>query len=122
MQTNLNKKLWGLLAFSPWILFFTLVPFIQRKSIEAHVVDRAVIPGPYEYWTVIVGNVYCLILVIIFMIYLGKIRTIEKEKKRQWRWLLIFGNVIAIPAFWYFHILKENRSNKEDAPDLKTVR
>jgi hypothetical protein len=62
---------------------------------------------PFVIGYLVVGNSYVLLLFLIFMIYLGRMKNIDNGKKWLWRGLMFFGNVIAIPIFWYLYIWKE---------------
>jgi hypothetical protein len=106
MNHKLSKTLWGLLAFSPLILFligFTLV----NRSVPPDLIMKEGELTPFLF--IIVGNLYCLLILVIFLIYLGRMEKIDNEKKWLWRGLMFFGNVLAIPIFWYFYIWKENK-------------
>jgi hypothetical protein len=107
MQTSVKKKLWGLLAFSPWILFFTVVPFILPKSAKMHAVTGSIKLNSFDIGYLVIGNLYVLIVLVCFLIYLSRLNNFEKGKKWLWRGLMFFGHVIAIPIFWYFYIWKE---------------
>jgi hypothetical protein len=62
---------------------------------------------PFLVGFLVVGNLYVLLLFLIFMIYLGRMKNIDNEKKWLWRGLMFFALVFAIPIFWYLHIRKE---------------
>ena len=64
---------------------------------------------PFLIWFLVVGNLYVLLLFLIFMMYLGRMKEIDNEKKWLWRGLMFFGHVIAIHIFWYFYIWKEDK-------------
>ncbi len=107
MSNKFKKISWGLLAFSPWILFSTVVPILihilPRDSITMH---EGKLP-PFLTGYLVVGNLYVLLLFLIFIIYLGRMKNIDNAKKWLWRGLMFFANVLAIPIFWYLYIWKE---------------
>ena len=104
---NLSKTTWGLLAFSPWILFFIGVPILIHEVPPDLIMMKEGKPTPFLIGFLVVGNLYVLILVLIFLIYLGRMKNIDNEKKWLWRAFLFIGHVFAIPIFWYFYIWKE---------------
>ena len=104
MQTNINKKLWGLFAFSPIILFISIAPFILNKSMQ-----EKIHPNSYDIGFLIITNLYFFVVLICFMMYLQKLEQIENWKKWLWRVLFIFAHVFAIPLFWYLYIWKDKK-------------
>jgi hypothetical protein len=107
MNPKLNKTLWGLLAFSPWILFFIGVPIlIHQVPPDSIMMKEGKLP-PFLIGFLVVGNLYVFLLFLIFLIYLGRMKNIDNEKKWLWRGLMFIGHVFAIPIFWYFYIWKE---------------
>jgi hypothetical protein len=109
MNPKLSKTLWGLLAFSPWILFFIGVPIFIRHVPPDSIIMKEGKLTPFVIGYLVVGNLYVLLLFLIFLIYLGRMKNINNEKKWLWRGLMFFGHVIAIPIFWYFYIWKEDK-------------
>jgi hypothetical protein len=99
MSNKLRKTLWGLLAFSPWILFFIGIPmFIHNIPPDSIVMKEGKLP-PFLIGFVVVGNLYVLLLFLIFLIYLGRMKDIDNEKKWLWRGLMFLGHVLAIPIY-----------------------
>ncbi len=107
MSNKFRKTLWGLLAFSPWILFFTIVPILIHILPPNSITMKEGKLPPVVIWYLVVGNSYVLLLFLIFLIYLGRMKNINNEKKWLWRGLMFFGHILAIPIFWYLHIWKE---------------
>jgi uncharacterized membrane protein len=107
MSNKLRKILWGLLAFSPWILFLIAVPILVHQVPPDSIMMKQGKLSPFLIGFLIVGNLYVLLLFLIFLIYLGRMKTIENEKKWLWRGLMFIGHVFAIPIFWYFYIWRE---------------
>jgi len=107
MNHNLRKTIWGLVAFSPWILFLIGVPILIHRIPPDLIMMKQGKPTPFLIGFLVVGNVYVLILVLIFLIYLNRMKSIDNEKKWLWRAFSFFGHVLAIPIFWYFYIWKE---------------
>jgi hypothetical protein len=96
---KLSKTLWGLLAFSPWILFFIGVPILIHQVPPDSIMMTEGKLTPFLIGFLVVVNLYVLLLFLIFLIYLG----------RLWRGLMFFGHVFTIPVFWYFYIWKEDK-------------
>jgi hypothetical protein len=107
MSKKLKKTLLGLLAFSPWILFLICVPTLIHQVPPDSMIMKEGKLTPFLIGFLVVGNSYVLLLFLIFLIYLGRMKNIDNEKKWLWRGLMFFGHVIAIPIFWYFYIWKE---------------
>jgi hypothetical protein len=106
MSNKFRKTLWGLLAFSPWILFLICVPIlIHQVPPESIMIKGGKLP-PFLIGYLVVGNLYVLLIFLTFLIYLGRMKNIENEKKWLWRGLMFFGHVFAIPIFWYLYIWK----------------
>ncbi len=53
-----------------------------------------------------IGNLYVLLILVAFLIYLNRLANMTKRRKWLWRALLFFGHVFTIPIFWYIHIWK----------------
>jgi len=110
MQMNMKKKLWGLLAFSPLVLFLAVVPWMLRWS--AGLPASSGIPSvtSAEIRFLVIGNLYVLFVFVCFLIHLNGLKAVENDKKWLWRGLMFFGHVFAFPVYWYFHIWKGNES------------
>jgi phosphatidylserine synthase len=106
MNVKLKKYLWGLFAFSPWILFFVFVPFILPLSVGMRTAEVAPTPNSIDMGYIIFGNLYMVIVVLCFIFYLNKLNILTKEKKRLWRGLMVIGHAFTIPIFWYHYIWK----------------
>ena len=106
-----NKLLWGVLAFSPWIIFITIVPILLFGFHIAPAFDET---GKLD----LIGKVYgiglnlCILFVFLcYFIHIGKIKDMEKEKKWLWRGLMFLGHVFTIPIFWYLYVWRDGPSN-----------
>ena len=106
MKPQTSKRLWGVFALSPWILFFTVVPFILSKSAEMHSIAGTTNLNSIDIGFVVVGNLYILFVIICFILHLNRIKEIDTDKKWLWRGLIAFGHVFTIPVFWYLYIFK----------------
>ena len=96
MKSEFEKKLWwGALAFSPWIIFLTIVPTLLFGF---HVAPGTIFG--------ICLNLCILLVLVCYLLYVGRLKTVETEKKWLWRGLMVFGHVFSIPIFWYFYIWK----------------
>ena len=72
MKTQLSKRLWGIFAFSPWLLFLCIVPFILPKSAEMHATAGTTNLNPIDIGFAIVGNLYVLFAsFVLFYILTG---------------------------------------------------
>ncbi len=107
MNNKLRKTLWGVLAFSPWILFLIGVPILIHQVPPDSIMIREGKLTPFVIGYLVVANSYVFLLFLIFLIYLGRMKNIDNEKKWLWRGLMFIGHVFAIPIFWYFYIWKE---------------
>jgi len=107
MSNKSRKILLGLLAFSPWILFLTVVPILIHVLPPDSIMMKEGKLPPFAIGYLVVGNGYVLFLFLIFVIYLGRMMNVDNDKKWLWRGLMFFGHVFAIPIFWYLYIWKE---------------
>lgn len=102
-----QKILWGLFAFSPWLLFLAIVPFILPILAKMHATSGTTEMNSIDFAYVVIGSLYVLFVLICFLKYLNGLNTFDKEKKWVWRGFIFFGNVFSIPIFWYYYIWKE---------------
>jgi len=109
MQSSTKRTLWGLLAFSPSILCFVFAPFALRKSVEMHAFNGTTDLNTLDIAFLGIGNLYVLVVLICFLIYLNRLPNVGNDKKWFWRTLMLFGHVVAFAVFWYFYIWKGNK-------------
>jgi len=115
MQTDRRKKLfWGILGFSPWLLFFTIVPLLLFGFHYVPKMDRTCKLDTIGLIYVIGFNLEVFFVLICYLFYIGKLEGVRSGKKWQWRAFLIFGHVFAIPIFWYLYIWKQGNSRSND--------
>lgn len=72
-----------------------------------HAVTGSTKLNSFDIGYLVIGNLYVLIVLVCFLIYLSRLTNIGKEKKWLWRGLMLIGHVFAIPIFWYYYIWKE---------------
>jgi hypothetical protein len=111
MNPKLSKTLWGLLAFSPWILFLIGVPILIHQVPPDSIMMKEGKLTPFLIGYLVVGTLYVLLIFLIFLIYLGRMKNIDNGKKWLWRGLMFFGHVFTIPIFWYLYIWKESEQS-----------
>ena len=46
-------------------------------------------------------------LMVIYIVHLFKTDRVPQDKKALWAVVLLLGNVLAMPVYWYFYIWKE---------------
>jgi hypothetical protein len=49
-------------------------------------------------------------LLVIYIIDVFKNERVNKDKKALWAVVLFFGNMIAMPIYWYLHIWREPKT------------
>jgi hypothetical protein len=108
MKIDLNKRLcWGALAFAPWIIFFTIVPMLLFYF---HMTPASDETGKMDAIGIayLIGENLCVLLVLIcYLVYVSRLRTMENRKKRLWWGLMVIGHVFTIPIFWYYYVWKD---------------
>lgn len=51
-----------------------------------------------------VAAVLCIALVGLYVVFVYRSDTVPAGRRRLWLALLLFGNVVTMPIFWYLHI------------------
>lgn len=51
-----------------------------------------------------------------FVVYVWKTQTVPRNKRALWTLLLILGNMLAMPFFWYHYLLKAKPRAPEEPP------
>jgi len=80
----------GLLAIAPIVLFI------------------AVFMGPSDVlWAVATALVvFCWFSTIVFAIYAARTRDVPNSKRWLWFALILIGNALVLPFFWYWYVWK----------------
>src|ERR1039458_7771352 len=72
---------------------------------------RGEVPGPFIFIVVFVLHLFTILwmfaLLAFYITYLFKTDRVAQDKKALWAVVLFFGNMIAMPVFWYLHIWHE---------------
>ncbi len=101
--------IFGILAFSPLLLFFSTSNIVlNNATIVENNIHELNLSFIYNY--LIISNSYIFIMILTFVIYLIKKTNLPKHKKIKWAFWLIFGHGFVMPFFWYHNILKHNKS------------
>ena len=53
--------------------------------------------------------VIATILTVLYLIYVFVSRNVMKERRFLWAALLVLGNVLVVPFFWYFELWKRRK-------------
>lgn len=78
----------GLVAFVP-LATWPVVLLVSKDSFSTAVITAVALA-----WIVPIG----------FIVYLYKGSAVPSEKRGLWLALLLFGNVLALPFFWFWYI------------------
>ena len=93
--------IFGLFPFIYFTLFFTIVGPGEKTTnlffIVFFVLTVLSLPGAFIFYIV---DVY-------------RNRSIMKDQKHLWAALLVFGNLLVYPFYWYLHIWREPKKSKE---------
>jgi len=92
------------LPFVYFILFlsFFIFSFISMSSNTGNPVDMFKLILPLHLSTMLL----IMVLMIIYIIDVFKNNAINSDKKALWAIVLFFGNMIAMPIYWYLNIWK----------------
>ena len=110
------------LTFTIFLGLLTLLPLVYMVGYTTYVLPRLMTSGGAEpaqrneffsdfnvaFMSHIVAVMYTLILLVCYLITLHKSPHVESNAKRKWGWILVVGNVIAMPVFWFRFILLPN--------------
>jgi hypothetical protein len=58
-----------------------------------------------------------LALLVIYVVHLFKTDRVPQDKKALWAVVLFFGNVMAMPVYWYLYIWRERKPQEPGPPD-----
>ena len=98
--------LWPLLYLAAFFLFLTVSLFAIFSS-----ESTALLPVDSFFSTVfilhILTTLWSFALLAIYFRLLFKSDRVPKDKKTLWALALFFGNVIAMPVFWYLYVWRD---------------
>ena len=103
-----KKKLLGIFSFTPFVfgIIFLIVAIIWFPEGSENQASTA---SPIAYKILMISNIAgglnAFVMVIIFFMHVSEDKTIS----RVWYFGLVFGNILAIPIFWYRFISSEGR-------------
>ncbi len=83
----------GFLSTIPFILFIIALNTIQDRS-------NAFMYSGIGIYAVII------ILILTFGIHVFRSNNVPVEKRKLWLAVLIFGNIVAFPVYWYLYVYK----------------
>jgi hypothetical protein len=83
----------------------------MEKSLEMRIASGREGLTPIDIGFFIIGNLYYVMTVLCFLLYLNRRTNMTKWKKWLWRALLVFGHMFAFPIFWYLYIWRVERTH-----------
>jgi hypothetical protein len=108
------KIIYGVFSFVPliiWFLFPILAPILEP--------DTQLI-GLNTFWDLYPGifgkiTMFAIMTGFAFALFLSlkvyRNNFVPEEKKKKWVLLLVAGNIIILPVFWYIYIRKQTEAN-----------
>ena len=113
-MTRQNKFFWGILSFLPLVvlviatilLISHFAPYIVAVIQGDDTVDPGeLIPNIMYVWIsmVLIGLLSSLIW-LAFLVFSLKDKSYANDQQILWIILLLFGNVIVLPIYWYFRM------------------
>ena len=58
---------------------------------------------------------YTSLLLVIYLVLLYRSKVVPASRKREWGWILLIGNIVAMPVFWFRYLLGPTlRRSKND--------
>jgi hypothetical protein len=93
---------WGALTLAPILFFMYMVFFHTPPQLTGPEEARAYSMLMFRLGgTVVVGG---WLLVASYIIYVFKSRHVPSGKKVLWAAVLFFGNMLAMPVFWFLYV------------------
>ncbi len=109
--------------FALFLLALTLVPLADMvyfiafpdfpRPTSSHEEARAQVALMFQVQAAVM--IECWALVIAYIVYVFKTRHVPAEKKALWAAVLLFGNIIAMPVFWFLYVWRPLRSPNASA-------
>lgn len=96
MKTTM-KKLVGLITFMPFTLLGVLF-------IDFLVYPKELLADKYLEHVQACTFIWIIGLLAFYFIHLFRTRIIDEEKRVLWAIVLLVGNVVTMPIYWYRHI------------------
>ena len=99
----------AILTFAPWVYLIFFLSYLMPKFTSFTTPGG---PSPEEFnhlfdtvfrWHLgIMGLI--LALTIFYVVHLFRTDRVRQDKKALWAVVLLLGNVLAMPVYWYFYV------------------
>jgi hypothetical protein len=107
----------GLLTIVPhaglmWFLF-VIGPKLDRVSVSSGLPSRDFLELHRQ--SMLVGmsaSLFGLLLLAFYLMFIRSSRRVPRTEKRRWALLILFGNLLTMPVFWYLYIWKDRPLEK----------
>jgi lysylphosphatidylglycerol synthetase-like protein (DUF2156 family) len=86
-----------------FIFFEVFLTFFSGRPPNDDTFRLAAIIIPLHFLTMIIT----FVLMVIYVVYLFRTDRVAKESKALWAVVLILGNILSMPVFWYLYIWKK---------------
>lgn len=93
----------GLLTLLPWLYMVYFVQF-AFKFLDANSVEESDALFEQMLTPHVLVTTMSLILLAIFIVHIVKNNQLDETKKLIWVLVVLFGNMIGMPVYWYMHI------------------
>ena len=107
-MSKAKKIVLGICTIWPIVYMFLANLFVFSMMPTFNSSPNQILPAlhllfPIHFLTIIL----IIVLLFIYIKDVFKSRRIAQDKKALWAVALFFGNMIAMPIYWYLHIWKE---------------
>ncbi len=113
-MTKLKKVFLGFLSLWPlmyFLLFFLFFLTVFIGAFSGTLSDKTIFPLFFVMFFLHLTTIFLIFgLLIYYIVHLFKNDRISNDLKALWAVVLFFGNVIAMPVYWFFYIWKEPNS------------
>ncbi|MCI0707354.1 MAG: hypothetical protein L0Y80_07730 [Ignavibacteriae bacterium] len=110
-MSTLTKVVLGVLCIGPialWIVSILLSPIIQAEVPSGRLFEPMdLYPGPMGKLA-LAGIVIGVIASIVFAVRTFRDKGIPKEERIRWSILLLLGNLVALPIYWFIYVWRNN--------------
>jgi len=108
----LKKITMGIVSFLPimYFLFFGIYLTSQISKIY-DMTDKGMLPQELSFstWVPILGIILFLVTLGVFITDVFKNNKVKNDLKAAWVIVLLIGNLIAMPIYWYLYVWKDGK-------------
>ncbi len=95
----------GILTMAPSV-YLLLVLFGLAPALSSSSNSAAALVGSSGLSSLAFGGWLVCLLVLFYVVFIWRTRSIPRPQKSTWTLLIILGNLITMPALWYIYFWK----------------